>query len=199
MSWLFASDSKRIRASASSSVLPMNIQGLFSLGLTGLISLLSKGLSRVFSSTAFRNQWFFGTRSSLWSSSHICTWLLENHMFDYMAWLQSTSAVTLEAKKRKSVTVSTFSHLFAMKWWDQMSWSQFIECWALSQLFLSLLSPSSRGFLCPLHFLPLVKYYLHIWVFWDFFVFCFYFSKQSWFQLVIHPAQHFALCTLYRS
>ena len=46
MSWLFASDSKRIRASASSSVLPMNIQGLFSLGLTGLISLLSKGLSR---------------------------------------------------------------------------------------------------------------------------------------------------------
>ena len=49
---LFTSGSQRIGASAS--VLPMNIQGWFSLGLTGLISLLSKGLSRVFSSTTIR-------------------------------------------------------------------------------------------------------------------------------------------------
>ena len=51
MSWLFASGSQSIGASASTSVLPMNIQRWFPLGLTGLISLLSKGLSRVFSRT----------------------------------------------------------------------------------------------------------------------------------------------------
>ena len=41
-----------------------------------------------------------------------------------------------------------------MKWWDRMPWSLFSECWALSQLFRSPLSLSSRGFLVPLHFLP---------------------------------------------
>ena len=51
VSWLFASGGQSIGASASASVLPMNIQDWFSLGLTGLISLLSKGLSKVFSST----------------------------------------------------------------------------------------------------------------------------------------------------
>ena len=51
MSQLFASVGQNIGASASASVLPMNIQSWFPLGLTGLISLLSKGLSRVFSRT----------------------------------------------------------------------------------------------------------------------------------------------------
>ena len=51
MSWLFASGGQSIGASASSSVLAMNIQGSFPLGFAGLISLLPKGLSRVFSST----------------------------------------------------------------------------------------------------------------------------------------------------
>ena len=55
MSWLFAWDGQSIEASASASVLPMNIQGWFPLGLTGFISLLSKGLSRVFSSTTIQN------------------------------------------------------------------------------------------------------------------------------------------------
>ena len=50
VSWLFVSGGQRTRASASASVLPMNIQSWFPLELTGLISLLSKGLSRVFSS-----------------------------------------------------------------------------------------------------------------------------------------------------
>ena len=40
-----------------------------------------------------------------------------------ISWLQSPSAVILELKKIKSATVSTVSHLFAMKWWDQMPWS----------------------------------------------------------------------------
>ena len=51
--------------------------GLISLGLTGLISLQSKGLTRVFSSTTVQRHQFFSTRTSLWSNSHICTWLLE--------------------------------------------------------------------------------------------------------------------------
>ena len=76
-SCLFASGGQSIGASASATVLPMNIQGWFSLGLTGLISLLSKGLSRVFSSTTVRKHQFFSAQPSLWSNSHICTWLLE--------------------------------------------------------------------------------------------------------------------------
>ena len=53
MSWLFTSAGQSIGDSASASVLPMSIQGWFPLGLTGLISLQSMGLSRVFSSTTF--------------------------------------------------------------------------------------------------------------------------------------------------
>ena len=75
--WVFASGGQGIEASALASVLPVNIQGLFSLGLTGLISLLSKGLSRVFSSTTVQKHQFFGIQPSLWSNSHIHTWLLE--------------------------------------------------------------------------------------------------------------------------
>ena len=62
MSQFFASGSQSIGASAS--VLPMNIQGSFPLQLTGLISLLSKALSRVFSSTCTKHQ-FFSTWPSL--------------------------------------------------------------------------------------------------------------------------------------
>ena len=77
MSYLFVSGGQTIRTSASASALPMSIQGWFPLGLTGLISLLSKGLSGVFSSTTVQKHQFFGAQTSLWSGSHICTWLLE--------------------------------------------------------------------------------------------------------------------------
>ena len=73
----FASGGQSIGASASASVFPMNIQGWFPLGLTSLISLQSKGLSRVFSSPTVWKHQFFRTQPSLWSSSHIHTWLLE--------------------------------------------------------------------------------------------------------------------------
>ena len=62
-----------------------------------------------------------------------------------ISWLQLPSAVILEPKKIKSVTVSIVSPLFAMKWWDQMPWSLFFECWVLSQPFHSPLPLSSRG------------------------------------------------------
>ena len=71
MSQLFTSGGPSIGASASASVLPVNIQGWFPLGLTGLISLLSKGLSRVFSSTTVQKHQFFSTQPFLWSNSHI--------------------------------------------------------------------------------------------------------------------------------
>ena len=77
MSWLFPSGGQSIGASALASVLTMSIQGWFPLGWTGWIALLSKGFSRVFSSTTFWRHQFFGVQTSLWSNSHNPTWLLE--------------------------------------------------------------------------------------------------------------------------
>ena len=85
MSQLFASGDQS-GASASASVLPMNIHDWFTLGCTGWISLQPKGRSRVFSkkkkksvfsNDTVQNHRFFGAQLSLWSNSHIHTWLLE--------------------------------------------------------------------------------------------------------------------------
>ena len=62
--------------SALASALPVSIQGWFPLGLTGLISLQSRGILRVFSNTTVQKHQFFGAQPSLWSNSHIHTWLL---------------------------------------------------------------------------------------------------------------------------
>ena len=70
------SGGQSIGASASASVFPMNIQDWFPLGFTGLI-LQPKGLSRVFSNTTIQKHQFFSVQPSLWSNSHIRTWLLE--------------------------------------------------------------------------------------------------------------------------
>ena len=77
VSWLFISGDQDTGTLASTSVLPVNIQGWFSLRLTVLISLLSRGLTGVFSSTTVQSHKCFSTLPSLWSSSHICTWLLQ--------------------------------------------------------------------------------------------------------------------------
>ena len=127
MSWLFASGGQSIGTSAS--VLSMYIQGLFPLGLAGLISLLFKGLSRVFFSTTIQKHQLFGAQPSLWSNSHsymttgktiaLTTWnfvskvmslLLDRLSWFFIAflpkskhllflWLQSSSAVILEPNK----------------------------------------------------------------------------------------------------
>ena len=137
MSRLFTSDGQNMGASASALILPMNIQCGFLLGLAGLISLLSKGLSRAFFSTTVWKHQFFGTPASLWTNTHICTWktiiltrwtfvgkvmsLLLNMMSRFViaflpksnrlliSWLQSWFAMILEPKKIKFVTASTFS------------------------------------------------------------------------------------------
>ena len=110
-------------------------------------------VSRVFSNTIVQKHQFFGTQPSLWSNSQIHTWLLEKPVLTIqpfvgkvisllfnmlsslvitflprskcllISWLLSPSTVILEPKKIKSVIVSIFPHLFAMKWWDWMPWS----------------------------------------------------------------------------
>ena len=72
-SWLFASDDQNTRASTSASVFPMSIQGWFILRLTTLMSLMWKGFLGIFSSTTVWRYRFFGSLSSLQSSSHTCT------------------------------------------------------------------------------------------------------------------------------
>ena len=73
VSYFFTLGGQSIGPSASASVLPMNIQDWLPLGLTGLICLQSKGLSRVFSNTTLQKHQFLGTQSN----SHIHTWWLE--------------------------------------------------------------------------------------------------------------------------
>ena len=89
MSWLFASGDQNTGASASASVIPMSIQGWLPLRETGLISLLSKGISGVFSSTTVQRNQFFGALPSLRSSSH---W--EDHNLHYrdLCWQSDVSA-----------------------------------------------------------------------------------------------------------
>ena len=69
ISQLFASCTQSIGASPSATIFPMNIQGLFLLELTDVMSLQFKGLSRVFSSTTHQKHQFFGSQPSLWSSN----------------------------------------------------------------------------------------------------------------------------------
>ena len=143
-------------ASASASILPMNIQGWFPLGLTGLISLLSKGLSRVLSNITVWKHKFFRTRTSLWSNSHtyvttgktialtIQTYvsklmsLLFNTLSRFViailprskcllfSWLLSPSTLILEPKKMKSDSF----HIFPI----YLLWSDGTVCHDLSFL-----------------------------------------------------------------
>jgi len=74
---VFTSGGQSIGTSALASVLPMNVPDSFPLELTSLISLQSKGLSGVFSNTTVQKHQFFSAQLSLWSDTHIYTWLLE--------------------------------------------------------------------------------------------------------------------------
>ena len=82
MSQLFTWGGQSTGVSASASVLPMNTQNWSPLGWTGWISLQSKALSRVFSSTIVQKHQFFSTQLSSQSNSHIRTWPLENHSLE---------------------------------------------------------------------------------------------------------------------
>ena len=81
MSQLFVSGGQSIRASASASVFPVKIQGWFPLGLADLISLQSKWLWSIFSNTTIQKHQIFSTQPSLYSDSHIHTWIMEKSWF----------------------------------------------------------------------------------------------------------------------
>ena len=109
-----------------------------------------------------------------------------------ISWLQSPSAVILEPPKIKYFTASVVSPFICHEVMGQGAMILFSEYWVLSQLLHSPLSHSSRDSLVLLYILPYMWYHLCIWDYW-------YFSWQSWFQLVLHPAQHFTWCTLHIS
>ena len=139
MRQFFTSSGQNIGASASPLVLPMNIQGWFPLGLTGLISLPTNGFSSIFSSTTIWKHQFFVTQPFFGPTITSIHDYWKNHSFDYMdfcqqsdvsvfnmlsrfvtaflprskclliSWLQPPSAVIWEPRKIKSVTGSTFS------------------------------------------------------------------------------------------
>ena len=77
ISCFFTSGNQSVGASTTASILPMNLQGWFPLGLTGLISLQSKELSRVFSNTTIQKHQLFGVLPFSWSNSYIHIWLLD--------------------------------------------------------------------------------------------------------------------------
>ena len=109
-----------------------------------------------------------------------------------ISWLQSPSAVILQPKKMKFVTVSTF---YPSVCHEVMGPDAIILAfWMLSftPAFHFPLSPSSRDSLVPICFLLLEWYHLFICGYS-------YFSQQSWFQLVSHPVRHFTWCTLHIS
>ena len=219
MSQFFTSDDQRTGASASTSILPMNIQGWFPLGLTGLISLQSKRLSNlqhhsskalVFPHSAFfmvqlihtwllektralTIQTFFGKIMSVLFNmlSRCFTAFLPRSKCLLISWLQSPSAVILEPRKLKSVTISIVSPSICHEVIGLNAIILVFWMLCLKPIFHSLLSPSSRGSLVLLRFLPLGWCHVRMWGYW-------YFSRQSWLQLVLPPAQRFAWCALCR-
>ena len=119
VSQLFASGGQSIGVSASVSVFPMNIQSWFPLGLIGLISLQSKGLSRVFSNTTIQKHQFYKAQPSLWSNSYIHTRLLKK----LGSWLdRSMSAMDREAW-RAAIHGVTKSRT-RLRDWSDLIWCQ---------------------------------------------------------------------------
>ena len=90
MSQIFASDGQSIGVSASATVLPINIQCRFPLGLTGLISLQAKGLSGVFSSTTIQRHQFFSSKLFYGPTVTSINDYWKNHSFNYMHFCQQT-------------------------------------------------------------------------------------------------------------
>ena len=124
---------------------------------------------------------------------NMLSWLViafskEKASFNFMAAV--TICSDFGAQKNSLSLFPLFPNLFVMKWWYDMPWASFFECWVLSQLFHSPLSFSSRGSLIPLHFLPYGWCHLHIRD-------CWYFSRNLDSSLCsIQPGiLHDILCT----
>ena len=161
MSQFFASGGQSIGVSASVSVLPMNLQSWFPLGLTGLISLMPKWLSRVFSSTTVESI-NFGALSLLygptltsehdyWENHTVTIWIFVTKVMSLLfnmlsriviAFLPRSKCLNFMAavpicsdfgaQKNKTCHYFQFFPSICMKWWDQMLWSYLLFFWMLS-------------------------------------------------------------------
>ena len=144
---------------------------------------------------ALTRQTFVGKVMSLFFNtlSRLVTAFLPRGKRFLISWLQSLSVVILELKKIKSVTVSIVSpsichEVMGLDAMILVSWmSSFNPTFSLSSYTFI-----KRFFSSSLLSAIMVVCHLYIWGYW-------YFSWQSWFQLVLHPAQHFAWCTLHLS
>ena len=128
---LLTLDGQSIGASASGSVLPKNTQGWFPWGLTSLISLQSKGLSRVFSSTIVQKHQFFGSHPSLLSNTHICTWLLETTFLTIWNFFQQSSV-----SRNRGLSLLTKFHLVKDMVWDHGISKTELLNWLMSLILL---------------------------------------------------------------
>ena len=223
MSQLFPSGGQSIGVSASTSVLPMNTQDWYPLQWTGWISLQSKVLSRVFflqhhsskasiilhsaffivqlshhymttgKIIALTTQTFLGKVMSLLFNMLARLVITSRSKHLLISCLQSPSAVILEPPKIKSATVYTVSPSICHEVMGPDA--MIFVFWMLS--FRTAFSLSSFTFIKRL-FSSFLFTFCHkggvicIWGYW-------YFSRQSWFQLVLLPAQRFSWCTLHIS
>ena len=116
MSQFFASGGQSIGASASASVLPMNIQDWFPLGWTGWTSLLSKGLSRVFSNITVQKYQFFSAQFSLWSNSHIHIRSLEKPALTRWTFVGKVMSLLFNMVSRLVITFLPRSKCLLISW-----------------------------------------------------------------------------------
>ena len=110
MSQLFATGGQNIGVSALAAVLSMNMQAWFPLGWTSFI-LLSRALSIIFSGTTIQKHQFFSPQPSLWSNSHIHTWLLENHSFIFISLLWPPKEQTMDILKKQELPRTPLTNL----------------------------------------------------------------------------------------
>ena len=115
MSQFFASDGQSIWAPASAPVLPRNIQGWFSSGMSGLISMLSKGLSRVFSNITVRMCQFLGTQPYLLANSHI--YMITGKTIALTIWTFVSKVMFLLFKTLSSFDIAIREMQLKPGWW----------------------------------------------------------------------------------
>ena len=215
MSQFFASGGQSIGVNSFCVSSSNEYWGLISFRMDWLDLLAVQGTLKSLLNTIVQKHQFVGAQLSLQSSSHINTWLLEKTelgldrplsvislLFNILSmlgiafhakskhllisWLQSPSAVILEPKKIKSVTISIVSPSICHEVMGSDAMIFVFECWILSHIFHTPLS--SRLFSSSL--LSLVSsVYLKLLIF----------LPESWFQFLLHPGQHFAWCTWHRS
>ena len=221
ISQFFESGGQRIGVSASTSVLPMNIQDWFPLGLTGWISLLSKGLSKVFSNTTVQKHQFLSTQLSLSSNPHNHIWLLKKTLtLTRWTFVGKVMSLPFNVLSRLVITFLPRSKHLLVSWLQSPS-AVILEPKKITYVTVSIVSPSICREVMGQNAMILVFWMLSFKLAFSLSSFTFkrpfsslvsairvvssaylrllIFLLQSWFQLVLHPAWHFTCCTLHIS